>query len=168
MLKKLIDTENIINYIILSQCLSKIDESIKSRSIIINCSFSFENIKKYIYDNTDNNIIIDKLSYTLLSTFINVDTKCKHNYVEEYIYNFLNKKKITVNEIKKFISKLYCLSIPYKIINNVILEKYKDKKFIYDIVELLASSGTTKECYDILNLERIFINVFIINKNNLH
>lgn len=161
MLKKLIDTENKANYIILSQCLSKLDKSIKSRSIIINCSFSFENIKKYIYDNTDNKIIIEKLSYTLLSTLINVDMKCEHNYVEEYIDNFLNKKKVTVNEIKKFIAKLYCLSIPNKIINNVILEKYKNKKFIHDIVELLASSCNTKECYDILNLERIFINIFI-------
>lgn len=172
MLKKLIDDETNSQFIFISSSLSKLNETTKSRSLCVNCSFSFEKVRDYIYNNLG--ITIERLSYTLFTTFIEAEMK-GNNYLETYIHNFLNKKTPSLCELKRVLIKIYNLSLPYKIINKIILDKYKDKDYIHEIVKILAEQNTLSfdnhliycgdSSYNMLTLERIFMNIFLIVNN---
>lgn len=172
MLKKLIDDETNSQFIFISNSLSKLNETTKSRSLCVNCSFSFGKVKEYIYNNSG--ITIERLSYTLFTTFIEAEME-GNNYLETYIHNFLNKKTPSLCELKRILTKIYNLSLPYKIINKIILDKYKDKDYIHEIVKILAEQNTLSfdnhlihygdSSYNMLTLERIFMNIFLIVNN---
>lgn len=153
-LKKILDSEN-CKIILLCPCLSKLNDFIKSRCVCINCSFPFKKIQNYIYNKT--NIKITNIKYSFLYTLLSINYNSELA-IETFINNFISKKKVTITNIKEFCLKLYTMGIPKKLINAVIINKYKDNKSkIYDIIELLASvKHCDKDYYDYNVLESIF------------
>ena len=179
-LTRLLEQYSNVKFIFTVNTLNNINNSILSRSICFNLSFSIEKIHIFLnsflktdydfntfldyYHKSDSNIIIylwnynnnfndTRLVQSIKSVLINITKERNHLNI--------------VMKIRELCYRLYHMSIPISYIAKKVIEFYSQKKILQDVIELsahcdhLSNIGTK----DILVYEKYFLNIYKIIKN---
>lgn len=173
---RLIDTSLNTKFIFTSTNLSLIDNTIKSRSLLINLSFkpkniyacfvkiidkphwTYEDFKKLYeiyYDdilqilNNNNNLYIYEQSLIKLLIYIGGKEKNKYNII---------------NNIRNFCYKIYHLNISYVTLAKISINYYKQHKYIYQIVDIFCKNESLlkKSNKELIIYEKTFLELYSV------
>lgn len=178
LIKNIIDNNTNTIFIILTPSLSKIDNSIISRSTNINAYFPIDKIYTIVKQITNYDFDFEeckKLYYENNMSIIALLIQCELGFTKLKIYEYFDQimNKILIKKskeydnimlIREFIYKLIHVTFPFKNLCLYIIKKYKDHKKISDIVKIIADNEfelieTSKE---IFIYEKFFINLMHI------
>lgn len=173
-LRRIIDINPTAKFIITSTSTGFMEKSLLSRLLILNCYFPFENILKtdivnqntrsieeleQIYRDSNNNII----------TFLqNLSNDCKSLLWQQTCDKLLNvitqeKKQLKIiMSIREHVYKLFHIGIPLRDICKYIIEKYRNHKEIFNILEIATECehGVLQGSKELLYYEKLFLGIY--------
>lgn len=150
-LKQIMDGTGNIQFIFTVKNCSKIEETLLSRSILINASFKIHTLYDVVKNITNSSINFDTFvsmyrnnDCSIVITLLQIEFGNKKPTLYTHLDLLMEKMKkeksqfLVIQAIREYVYKIYHLTIPLDVICKYIIKKFENHKYIDQIISLAA------------------------------